>query len=319
VPVFPEHWTHPPFSAHKDEKGDIYARGSQDMKCVGIQHLEAVRRLKKAGQVLPRTIHLTFVPEEEVGGHEGMAMFVHTEQFKKLNVGFCLDEGLAGPGEEIPVYYGERCAFWIKITCPGSPGHGSRFLENTAAEKAQFMINKLLGYRETEKKKLESDQSLTLGDVTSVNLTIINGGVQTNVVPDKFELTFDIRITPTTNIVEFEAMLRSWMADAGEGLTLEFMQKHSDQTLTSVAEGDPWYSCMREAFSAHSLVVKPQIFPAGTDSRYLREVGLPAIGFSPMNNTPILLHDHDEFLNEKVFLRGIDIFVDIIKNLASRN
>lgn len=32
-----EHWTYEPFSAHKDEKGNIYARGSQDMKCVGIQ------------------------------------------------------------------------------------------------------------------------------------------------------------------------------------------------------------------------------------------------------------------------------------------
>lgn len=60
-----------------------------------------------------------------------------------------------------------------------------------------------------------------------------------------------------------------------------------------------------------------QIFPAGTDSRYLREVGIPAIGFSPMPNTPVLLHDHNEFLNEDIFLRGIDIFVDIIENVAN--
>ena len=46
------------------------------------------------------------------------------------------------------------------------------------------------------------------------------------------------------------------------------------------------------------------------------QVGIPAIGFSPMSNTPILLHDHDEFLNETVFLRGIDIFTDIIANIA---
>ena len=43
VPVFPEHWTYPPFSAHKDEDGNIYGRGTQDMKSVGIQHFEAVR------------------------------------------------------------------------------------------------------------------------------------------------------------------------------------------------------------------------------------------------------------------------------------
>ena len=41
VPVFPEHWTHAPFSAHKDADGNIYARGAQDMKCVGIQSVTA--------------------------------------------------------------------------------------------------------------------------------------------------------------------------------------------------------------------------------------------------------------------------------------
>jgi aminoacylase len=45
-------------------------------------------------------------------------------------------------------------------------------------------------------------------------------------------------------------------------------------------------------------------------------VGIPAIGFSPMPNTPTLLHDHNEFLNEAIFLKGIDIFVDLVANLA---
>ena len=52
-------------------------------------------------------------------------------------------------------------------------------------------------------------------------------------------------------------------------------------------------------------------------SRYLREVGIPAIGFSPMPNTPVLLHDHNEFLNEEIFLRGIDVFVDIIESVSN--
>jgi aminoacylase len=60
-----------------------------------------------------------------------------------------------------------------------------------------------------------------------------------------------------------------------------------------------------------------QIFPAATDSRYIRVAGVPAFGFSPINHTPILLHDHNEFLNEKIFLRGIDIYVPIIERLAN--
>ncbi|KAL0307611.1 UNVERIFIED_CONTAM: Aminoacylase-1 [Sesamum calycinum] len=62
---------------------------------------------------------------------------------------------------------------------------------------------------------------------------------------------------------------------------------------------------------------KPEIFPASTDACYFRELGLPAIGFSPMANTPILLHDHNEFLNKNEYLRGIDIYESIIKAYAS--
>ena len=47
------------------------------------------------------------------------------------------------------------------------------------------------------------------------------------------------------------------------------------------------------------------------------QLGIPVFGFSPMNNTPILLHDHNEFLNEQVFLRGIHIYQHIIPAVAN--
>lgn len=66
-----------------------------------------------------------------------------------------------------------------------------------------------------------------------------------------------------------------------------------------------------------SLKIEKEIFPAGTDSRYLRAMGIPCLGFSPLNHTPILLHDHNERVNEKIFLTGIDIFVDVIACMAN--
>ena len=51
--------------------------------------------------------------------------------------------------------------------------------------------------------------------------------------------------------------------------------------------------------------------------RFIREVGIPAFGFSPMNHTPVLLHDNNEFLNENVFLKGIEIFEDVIEQMAN--
>lgn len=62
VPVFEDKWTYPPFGADIDSEGRIYARGSQDMKCVGVQYLAAVRALKKEGVTFKRTIHMIFVP-----------------------------------------------------------------------------------------------------------------------------------------------------------------------------------------------------------------------------------------------------------------
>jgi len=46
-------------------------------------------------------------------------------------------------------------------------------------------------------------------------------------------------------------------------------------------------------------------------------MNIPALGFSAMRNTPILLHEHNEFLNEKAYLEGIPIYRDIIFNMAN--
>jgi aminoacylase len=65
------------------------------------------------------------------------------------------------------------------------------------------------------------------------------------------------------------------------------------------------------------LKFKVQVFPGGTDSRYIRAAGIPAIGFSPMNYTPVLLHDHDEFLHADIYLKGIEIYKKIIEKIAN--
>ena len=176
----------------------------------------------------------SFIADEEVGGHDGMAKYVLSKEFKDLNIGFALDEGLASEDNKIPLFYGERNVYWVKFKCTGkqkirqivmifstffcilgNPGHGSRFIENTAAEKVQHLTNKLLGFREEQKKIYNSSPDMTLGDVTTVNLTYMSGGVQMNVVPNEFTIGFDIRITPTTKLEKFEAMIRKWIGEAG--------------------------------------------------------------------------------------------------------
>ncbi|XP_063797430.1 aminoacylase-1 isoform X2 [Pseudophryne corroboree] len=317
VPVFEEFWTYPPFSAHKDKDGNIYARGTQDMKSVTIQYLEAIRQLKSEGRRFPRTIHLTMVPDEEIGSKVGMELFVDHPDFRALNPGITLDEGLANPTDEFSVFYGEKCVWWVTVHCHGDPGHGSRFIENTAASKLHSVISSLLEFREKEKKRLQSDTSLTLGDVTTVNMTKVNGGVSCNVIPTEMSATFDLRIPPTVNLKEFEAQLDGWFRAAGDQVTWEYHQKCMNQRMTTPEDRNPWWKAFSDPCKELGLKLRPEIFPAATDSRYIRTAGFDALGFSPMNNTPILLHDHNEYLNENVFLRGIQIYTRIIGSLAS--
>nr|XP_035930807.1 aminoacylase-1 isoform X4 [Halichoerus grypus] len=317
VPVFKEHWSHDPFEAFKDAEGYIYARGAQDMKCVSIQYLEAVRRLKAEGHHFPRTIHMTFVPDEEVGGHQGMELFVQRPEFQALKAGFALDEGLANPTDAFTVFYSERSPWWVQISSTGKPGHSSCFIEDTAAEKLHKVVSSILAFREKERQRLRSNPQLKAGAVTSVNLTKLEGGVAYNVVPATLSASFDFRVAPDVDLKAFEEQLQGWCRAAGEGVTFEFAQKWTESRMTSIDDSDPWWAAFSGVCKDMNLTLEPEIFPAATDSRYLRLVGVPALGFSPMNRTPVLLHDHDERLHEAVFLRGVDIYTRLLPALAS--
>ena len=75
-----------------------------------------------AGITLERTIHILFVPDEEIGGVDGMAKFVESEDFRALNVSVALDEGIPSPTNKISVCYGEREPWWLTVHAEGPAG-----------------------------------------------------------------------------------------------------------------------------------------------------------------------------------------------------
>ena len=102
--------------------------------------------------------------------------------FSALNIEFALDEGLANPGDEYMLYYSERLPWWVEVTVTGQPGHGSQFIPDSAGERLRAVIDRFMDYRQTQKDKMEKN-NLPIGEVTTVNLTMLQGGVQYNVVP----------------------------------------------------------------------------------------------------------------------------------------
>ncbi len=130
-----------------------------------------------------------------------------------MNVGFALDEGIATPQETFPVFFAERSEWRPHFKCNGTTGHGSLLHERTAGEKIRHIIDRCMDYRSGQVKLLKENPELSVGDVTTVNLTILQGGVQVNVVPTTLSAIFDVRLAINVDHDEFEKMVKTRHVD----------------------------------------------------------------------------------------------------------
>jgi len=114
-----------------------------------------------------------------------------------------------------------------------------------------------------------------------------------------------------------DRLLHSWCE---KDVEIKFHIKSPGHYVTSIdKEKNIWWKVFSDALESIGEKIEPEIFPAATDSRFIRQLNIPCFGFSPMKNTSILLHDHDECLNDRVFLNGITIFVKLISALGNTN
>jgi len=164
-----------------------------------------------------------------------------------------------------------------------------------------------------------------LGDVTTLNLTMLRCGVtldgglkyMLNVVPALAEAGFDVRLPVTTSVNQFIEQVLEPIASQFR-LKYEFLVRSEvmPPSSTDPLENPFWASILR-AFKEAGIDVDEEIFPAATDSKFLRQLKIPCFGFSPMNRTPILLHDHNERLNRKTYFDGISIYEKLLTALAN--
>jgi aminoacylase len=108
----------------------------------------------------------------------------------------------------------------------------------------------------------------------------------------------------------------------GGGLRWEYHQGRDQQqhaaTSTDPLENPWWQAFLDVLTSRFGRTCDPMVFPAATDSRFLRAQGIRAIGFSPMRRTPCLLHEHDEWLGEAVYLEGCAVYSALMQDLAAQ-
>ncbi|KVH95533.1 aminoacylase-1-like [Cynara cardunculus var. scolymus] len=332
VPAEPSKWSHPPFSAVRTDDGNIFARGAQDDKCIAIQYLEAIRNIILTDPHFTpiRTVHISYVPDEEIGGLHGMAKFVESKEFKQLNVGFFLDEGQASTTDQYRVFYADRSPWNLVIKAVGMPGHGSRMFDNSAMENLMKSVEVVSKFRENQFDLVKAGV-LANSEVISANLVYLKAGIPSgdgnfamNMQPSEAEAGYDVRLPPTVDPDLLKKRIGEEWAPATRNMSYDIVEKGplrdymGRPLMTATNDSNPWWSVFKDAIKAcGGELSKPEILSSTTDARYLRQLGIPTFGFSPMKNTPILLHDHNEYLKDSTFLEGIKIYESIIKSLSS--
>lgn len=68
-------------------------------------------------------------------------------------------------------------------------------------------------------------------------------------IPQEVILTFDFRIAPDVDIVEFEKRLNKWCEEAGKGVWIEYVQKEAHVPVTKVDESNPFWIAFKKVFN----------------------------------------------------------------------
>ncbi len=204
-----EGWTKPPYEG-VIENGRMYARGVAVSKCDIATYtyaLSALRALSQAGTQLDGAVELHFTYDEEFGGLAGP--------------GFLLSRGLTTPDFAIAASFSyavvtaHNGCLQLEVTVHGKSGHGAMPETGRDAFRAGTSILNAL-YAEAD--GLESRKSSVRGiDHPTMIVGVINGGINTNVVPDRLTLRLDRRMTPEENPADVEARIRSLIEDAVRG------------------------------------------------------------------------------------------------------
>ncbi|MCX4820779.1 M20/M25/M40 family metallo-hydrolase [Streptomyces sp. NBC_01142] len=152
VPVSGQDWQHPPFEATLVD-GEVWGRGSIDMKGGLAMMLSSLARLHQAGERPPGDVVLAVVADEEHGSLAGARWLVreHPELFAGIR---CAIGEEGGAGIELggrrfhPIVVAEKRACWFRATLRGPGGHASRLTPpGTPMEQLGRLLTALTGVR----------------------------------------------------------------------------------------------------------------------------------------------------------------------------
>jgi acetylornithine deacetylase/succinyl-diaminopimelate desuccinylase-like protein len=292
-------WTRDPYGAEivsdPTHGPTMYGRGVAVSKSDFATYTYALRALQELadnGPALNGSVELHFTYDEEVGGEIGPR--------------WLLAEGLTRPdyaicaGFSYAVTTAHNGCLHLEVTVRGRQGHAAMPESGIDALAAATGILKgIYDSRETLKARRSAVSGITH---STVNVGLIEGGINTNVVPDRVTFRIDRRMIPEEKPEQAEAELRGIIeraAAAFSGIRVEMRRILLALPLVHV----PGAERLTQALQRHgetffNVPIAEHGVPLYTDARHYANAGIPTVlyGAGPRTLAEANGHAADECL-----------------------
>jgi acetylornithine deacetylase/succinyl-diaminopimelate desuccinylase-like protein len=302
-----EGWTQKPYGGEIVD-GKIYGRASAVSKCDFSTFTFATRALEAVNHAenhkLNGNLELHFTYDEEFGG--------------LLGPGWLLDQGLTKPdlmiaaGFSYQVVTAHNGCLQMEVTVHGKMAHAAIPETGVDALQGAVAVLNALYHQNTLYKAVTSKVEGISHPY--VNVGLIEGGTNTNVIPGKVMLKLDRRMIPDENPVEVEASIRQVIADAVTGfnqgraanmhISVDIKRMLMAHSLQPLAGNKP----LVEAIQKHGQALFGEPIPAMgtplyTDVRLYAERGIPGVIYGAGPRT--VLESHAKRADERLDLEDL--------------
>ncbi len=359
VPAVASDWMHPPFAADLDDdfvwgRGAIDNKAHGIMALMTLLALKrggmplrrGVEMMINPGEEAGGTDGAQWMVKEHWDAFD--------PAFAVNEGGFATPDPFGSASAVFPVAVAEKRVMWLRLTAYGHSGHGAipipdnptqilvTALARVVKRQPPVRVIPLMSQALDDISPLEkfplsfelahldwpfmlhfaldwprkTDVLLALLRDTIVPTTL-SGSLQINVIPSSATAGLDCRLLPATDPNAFLDKIKRRLHD--HRISIEFLQK-PDNAPPSPQSGPAWEAIKAVAakdFGGAPAI--PWLMSGGTDSRFLRERGVPAYGFVPVvlpHSEVKRIHGVDERLSVDNLNLGIKATYDLAIKLC---
>ena len=289
-----EGWTQDPYGAAVVD-GWMYGRGvavSKSDFATYTYALIALERAAEAGADLNGTVELHFTYDEEVGGDIGPRWLL-AEGISKPDLSI-------GAGFSYNVVTAHNGCLHLEVTVDGKSAHAAMpFTGHDALEAATAILSVLYTWRQSLAEKVSQVEGIGSPQCT---VGLIDGGINTNVVPDRVTFRLDRRMVPEEDPEQVEAELVELIEQAAApfpGIGVSTRRILLAAPLMPLPGGERLTECLAaRATAVMGEPVAAKGVPLYTDARHYTAAGIPTVlyGAGPHSIEEANAHRADERL-----------------------